>query len=149
MTSLNVPAFLKKRFSGMKGLAWQYLYPEDERKRIFRKLKTQIDRKEKFREMKDDIDELSQILFLFGMYKFFNEGTQAAIKAVDVFKEIDIPGFKVGSNIFEERNEVVMRGENLSKIMLNSVSNQDIVIMIRESEYMYQIAEKFRKFKNA
>jgi len=149
MVSLNAPIFLKKRFSSIKGLAWQYLYPEDERRETLRKLKTRDERKEKYSKMREEVEELSQLLFLFGMYKFFNEGTQAAIKAVDIFKKIDMPGFTVGNDLFEERNETVMRGEKLAEAMLEAINNQNIVIMIRESEYMYQIVDKFKKIKNA
>ena len=148
MDNFNVPIFLLKRFSSIKGLAWQYLYSDDERRRILQKYKNKGERKERYNEMKEEVDELAKLLFLFGMYKFFYEGTQAAVKAVDIFREIDIPGFSVGRDIFEKRNENVMRGERLANAMLNAVGNENAVLLIRESEYMYQIVEKFKKIKN-
>lgn len=148
MNRLNVPIFLRKRFSSVTGLAWQYLYPEDKRRRILQKYRDRIKRKEAYSAMKEEVDELAKLLFLFGMYKFFTEGTQAAIKAVDVFKEIDIPGFSVGGDIFEERNKNVMRGETLAKGMLDAVGDEPTVVMILELEHMHQVAAKFKKIKN-
>ena len=148
MNNLALPIFLKKRFSSISGLAWQYLYPEDKRRRILQKCKDKMKRTEAYNGMKEEVNELAKLLFLFGMYKFFSEGTRAAVKAVDVFKGIDIPGFSVGRDVFEERNENVMRGERLAKEMLDAVGDENTVIMIRESEYMHQIVEKFKKIRN-
>lgn len=72
------------------------------------------------------------------------EGSEAAKKAVDTFLEHNIEGFKIGRQVFQGRNENVMRGEVLSKKLLNSIQDEELVVLIKDSNYAYQVIERYR-----
>lgn len=80
------------------------------------------------------------------MKKFFKEGTEAAIKAVDTFQDIGIKdGFQIGSKHFKERNENVLEGYRLADLLVEKIEDPDLLDLINNSRYVTQIIEKYRK----
>jgi hypothetical protein len=65
---------------------------------------------------------------------------------VDIFKELGVEGFSFGKKFFSGRNENVIMGDKLCDKLLETVGKeaQDI---IKETEYIYEIIEKYEKIK--
>src|SRR5260221_10797391 len=60
-----------------------------------------------------DLQRIQITAFLKALDEFLIDGTHAAIHAVDALSELHIQGFKVGAELFEGRNEAVVRGAKL------------------------------------
>jgi hypothetical protein len=64
---------------------------------------------------KDALDEITTVVFVVILSRFLHDGTEAAKRAVDAFKEVGLDSFFIGSAEFSGRNENVMLGEVLAK----------------------------------
>ena len=111
-----------------------------------RKIESEKKRKEELRRLKGIVNEASIVILIFILKKFFKEGTEAAIKAVDTFQDIGIKdGFQIGSKHFKERNENVLEGYRLADLLVEKIEDPDLLDLINNSRYVTQIIEKYRK----
>src|SRR5690349_19549000 len=103
------PKYISQRFYGINNYVWKTLFPADTLNERLRKLPTEKERSDELSRLKDIVNEASLVILIILLRSFFAEGTRAAIQAVDTFKELGIEGFQIGSKVFSERNENVMR----------------------------------------
>lgn len=66
---------------------------------------------------KADVEVIHLLSFLRSLDELFREGTEAATRAVDAFRGLGIASFSIGSEVFAERNDAVMRGDRLAKAL--------------------------------
>jgi len=140
----GAPKFVTNRFNSLNKYVWSTLVPEELRKDKIGRKKTKAERKKEFQRLKGISQEAAIVSFVFFFRKFLLEGSDAAKKAVDTFKDLDQDGFYIGTNFFSERNEKVMQGDLLAESLLNSIRSQELKKLITESEYLYQILDKYR-----
>ena len=101
---------------------------------------------------RSDIQTIQLVVFVQFLNFFFLEGTRAAIRAVDEFAPLGVSGFRIGSALFEERNENVMRGETLSESLrtaLRDIPELDLSRFSREFEIKPLVIDLLRKANNA
>ena len=84
----------------------------------------------------DDIGIIKLAVLIFALQEFFREGSRAAVRAVDEFQALGVPGFKVGSSLFEGRNENVVRGDKLAEALREAVSDPEILSAIDRTPRM-------------
>ena len=68
--------------------------------------------------------------------EFFREGSRAAVAAVDEFHNLGVPGFQVGSSVFEGRNENVVRGDRLAETLRSAVADPELLSAINRANRM-------------
>jgi hypothetical protein len=85
---------------------------------------------------RDDIRVIKLAVFIFALQEFLREGSRAASIAVDEFKALGVTGFKVGSSLFEGRNENVVRGDELAKALRSAVGDTEILSAIDRAPRM-------------
>jgi len=73
----------------------------------------------------------------------FLHGSEAAKETVDILEELNVPGFRLGSTLFEGRNENVLLGERLAGELLNSLDPKARRLVL-ESQKIYQIIDMYR-----
>jgi hypothetical protein len=84
----------------------------------------------------NDVGTIKLAVLIFALQEFFREGSSAAIRAVDEFKTLGVPGFKVGSSLFEGRNENVMRGYELAEALRRAVGDPEVLSAIDHASRM-------------
>lgn len=141
----NAPKFITTRFNSINKYVWQTLVPERTLKDRIRKFKTKVDRKSEIRRLKTISNEASTIVFLFLLNKFFVEGANAAKQAVDIFRELNVQGFYIGSNYFSGRNENVTQGDRISERLLSSIQDQKVKDLVIKSKYISEIIDEYKK----
>jgi hypothetical protein len=70
------------------------------------------------------------VAFVGALDQFLRGGTRAATQAVDLFAELGIKGFRIGSETFAERNEAVMRGTRLSEALRDTIDDQRLILLL-------------------
>lgn len=81
---------------------------------------------------RQEVETIAQVLFACLLNQFFKDGSRAARSAVDEFKRHGVDEFLIGATVFAGRNENVMRGDNLSKLLLMSVGKFPILELLQE-----------------
>ena len=66
------------------------------------------------RTRRETLDAVTTIVFAVTLSRFLHDGTAAAIRAVDAFKEVGLDSFFIGTAKFSGRNENVMLGDTLA-----------------------------------
>ena len=85
---------------------------------------------------KEEIEMVKLVTFCFAANRFFHEGSEAARSAVDELQEFRIPGFKVGSTVFEGRNRNVMMGDLLAGELTGTFEGSPFLQIILSSPTM-------------
>ncbi len=84
----------------------------------------------------EDLGTIKLAVFIYALQEFLREGSAAAVKAVDEFEDLGIPGFQVGSSLFVGRNENVVRGYELAEALRKAVSDPAILSAIDRTSRM-------------
>jgi len=141
----GAPKFITNRFNSINKYVSQTLIPQEV---INEKLKRkkEDEKKQELLRLRAISNEASTLTFLFLLNKFFNEGTEAAKRAVDIFNELGVDGFYIGSNFFSGRNDKVIQGSELSKQLLGSIKDEKARDLINKSNYVSEIINVYKKF---
>ena len=95
-----------------------------------------------------EIEFIKLVGFCYAANRFFREGTVAAQSAVDELQRFNIPGFQVGSTIFEGRNTNVMLGHTLAADLMRAFDGSPLESFISSSrsitELVHVLARKVR-----
>jgi hypothetical protein len=83
---------------------------------------------------RDDVHMIQAVAFIYSIDSFFRDGTRAAAKAVDEFSRLGVTGFMIGNTAFTGRNDNVMLGENLSKVLKNHLGSPRLVRIIERAK---------------
>jgi hypothetical protein len=83
---------------------------------------------------RDQLQQIQLVVFIYVLDHLLQEGTNAAIGAVDTFKALGLQGFAVGSAHFADRNENVLLGQRLSQALRSAVVDQDLLDVIDEAQ---------------
>jgi hypothetical protein len=110
-----LPWRLKGRFESLGSYVDAVLHEHEEKIPKQRQLKN------------EDIQVIKLAVFIYALQDFFREGTRAAARAVDVFQALGVPGFTVGSSLFEGRNENVVRGDRLAQALWQAIGDTEIL----------------------
>jgi len=137
------PLYLRKKYSAIRSRVKQSLEPSEKIKKDLKHIKREILR-EKRSEIKSLMDEATLLLFIFEIYRFFMRGTEEAKDTVDTFRKLNIMGFSIGNQRFEDRNENVMRGEVLARNIL-SIIDKETEITIKKATYFHEILEPYKE----
>ncbi len=140
----EAPKYLRDRYNSLRNYAWHSFFPKDTYKNKIKRFNTKKEKREFNKKANEIVDEAGAILTIFFMNYFFKEGTRTAIEAVDIFEELNINGFKIGSTTFRERNENVMMGENLSKALREELPD-NLVKIIDQKNHPHEIIELFKE----
>lgn len=140
----NAPRYIVARFYTINNYVWKAFFPENELNDRLRKLNDkELSRKELSR-LKDIVSEATLVVFIFLLKRFFTDGSNAAKKAVDVFGELGIEGFRIGSKYFTERNENVIEGDVLAEALIATIDDPELLGLINESRQVYQIIDRYK-----
>lgn len=141
----NAPRYVITRFYTINNYVWKAFFPENELNEKLRKMNNKDLSKKELSRIKGIVSEAALVIFIFLLKRFFTEGSNAAKKAVDVFKELDIEGFQIGSKYFSERNENVIEGDKLADALIQSIDDKDLLNLINNSTQVYQIIDRYKK----
>lgn len=142
----DAPKFISQRFAAINAYAWSSFFPDNTLNKELRKIESEAKQKKELAKIKRIVNEASIVILIFLLRKFFIEGTEAAIKAVDTFKELGIEeGFQIGSKHFEGRNENVMQGYKLAEALMANIEDPELIDLINNSKYATQIIDRYRK----
>lgn len=142
----GAPQFVNQRLHSVYKYAWSSLFPGDSLNDRLKRIKTQKARNNELKRYREIVQELSYVLYLFFLNRFLKEGAEAARKTVDVFQEHGVEGFQIGSQVFIDRNENVMKGDDLSEKLLSAIEDDSLLKLIKESKYAYQIIDEYKPF---
>lgn len=142
----DAPKFISQRFAAINSYVWNIFFPGSTLNKHLRKLETQKQRDEELKRLKSIINEASIAVLIFFLKKFFNEGTEAAIKAVDTFSEFGVEGFQIGNKYFSDRNENVLAGQKLADALMQTIEDKELIDLINNSKYANQIIDRYSKF---
>ena len=136
----ETPAFIRRRFGALNSYVRESLFPAQDLDRLSRRRELP-----RFfsREAREVVDEATTLVFVFALYKMFLHGSEAAKETVDILEELNVPGFRLGSTLFEGRNENVLLGERLAGELLNSLDPKARRLVL-ESQKIYQIIDMYR-----
>lgn len=140
----DAPKYISQRFSAINSYVWQSFFPDNLLNERLRRYETEELSKSELNRLKDIANEASLVIFIFLLKRFFAEGTNAAIQAVDTFNELGVNGFQIGSKFFSGRNENVMEGQLLADTLMNTITNQELITLINDSQYVSQIVNRYR-----
>jgi len=140
---VKIPLFIQKRQYQLRSYVLETIFPEVERTRKIASMKSN-ERKIFLTKMNSIVDECTCVCYIFSLKQFFREGTDAAIKAVDTFKEFNVDGFNIGNKRFEGRNNNVMEGQTLYEELLNNIKNAELKNLIERCEHYYEITERYK-----
>ena len=142
----DAPKFISQRFAAINSYVWNIFFPGSSLNKHLRKFETQKQREQELKRLKSLVNEASIAVLIFFLKKFFNDGTEAAIKAVDTFSEFDVQGFQIGSKYFSGRNENVLAGQRLAELLLETIDDKVLIDLINNSKYSIQIIDRYNKF---
>ena len=142
----EAPKFISQRFAAINAYVWNSFFPDNALNKELRKIEAEAEQKKELSRLKKIVNEASIVILIFLLRKFFIEGTEAAIKAVDTFKELGVDeGFQIGSKHFEGRNENVMQGYKLAEALMANIEDSELLDLINNAKYTTQIIERYRK----
>ncbi len=133
----------------MVSITWTHLYPEPQRTKTLRRLKTKAERSLRYKEMREQVEEFSHIVFVFLLYNFFQKGTEVTNLALNTFGELGEKGFNIGTTYFEKGNENALRGEVLASKLLESLRVPELVDIVKNSSHIHEIIDRYKTLKNA
>jgi hypothetical protein len=140
------PKYISQRFYGINNYVWKTWFPGDTLNERLKKLQSEKERTDELARLKDIANEASLVILIVLLRSFFEEGTRAAIQAVDTFQELGIEGFQIGSKVFSGRNEDVMRGELLADKLEQMITTPGLSDLIKNSRYPYQVLNRYKQF---
>lgn len=141
----NAPRYIVTRFYTINNYVWKAFFPENELNERLRKLDNKDLSKKELLRLKEIVSEASLVVFIFLLKRFFMEGSNAAKKAVDIFGELGIEGFQIGSKYFSERNKNVIEGDKLADALIATIEDKELLDLINNSNQVYQIVDRYRK----
>lgn len=141
----GAPKFLTNRFNSINNYVWETLFPNNKISELLIGKVTKQEKKEEFKRLRMISSEASLLVFIFQINRFFIEGSEAAKKAVDTFKELEVDGFYIGGSYFSDRNENVLQGARISEALISSITDLKAKEILRNSKYVYQILDEYRK----
>ncbi len=141
----NAPIYIVTRFYTINNYVWKAFFPENELNERLRKLDNKELSKKELSRLKDIVSEASLVVFIFLLKRFFTEGSNAAKKAVDIFSELGIEGFHIGSKYFSERNENVIEGDELAEALISTIDDKELLNLINNSTQVYQIIDRYKQ----
>lgn len=121
----SAPKYISQRFAAVNSYVWGALFPGNSLNERLRRLSSAPLRKGELKRLKLIVNEASVLVLIFLLRRFLNSGTEAAISAVDMLKNLGVDGFQVGSKYFSERNEDVMAGQYLASTLIDSLESGD------------------------
>ena len=142
----SIPYFLQLKVRSLRKYTWAELLPSSTLNLILSRVDTQNEKDAEFKRLKGIVDEATSAGIIFLLLKTFQEGHEAAKMAVDTFQDLGVEGFSIGSQYFEGRNENVMRGEVLAQKLLDKISDEELVQLISDSDYLYEIINYYRRY---
>lgn len=106
----QLPKALKLRFDGLGTYVSAVLEEQPKRRPL----------------SKDTVRQIQTIVFIKTLDEFLREGSNAAIRAVDLFRDLGVDGFRLGTQDFVGRNEAVMRGSVLADRLRLAVADEPL-----------------------
>lgn len=140
---IGVPRFILSRFQSVNSFVWDSLFPEQKLLRLLGNLTTKKQRTARMRELKKISQEASVAYFIYDVKRFFNAGSAAARNAVDIFAELDVNGFYIGTSLFKGRNENVTMGDDLAKKLLASITDKELRDLILNAQSASRIIDYY------
>ena len=140
---MTIPLFLRRRRISLRKYVNEKLFPDSEIRMLF-KDKNKQEIKIIVNKVNDIVNECTFACTVFSFKQTFLEGTKAASEAVDTFKKLRIPKFNIGKKEYFERNDNVLEGEHLYKILLNSIENHELKNLINDSKYFSDIISRYK-----
>lgn len=138
----DAPKYLSQRYGSLNKYVFEYIFPLEYRNRHLR-IKNAEERKKRIEKMKRIAEEASVFVFIYVLKKTFVEGSMAAKNTVDIFKDLGVDGFRLGTTEFVDRNENVVMGDNLAKKMdqeLNLKVNEEL----SDATHIYEILNVYK-----
>lgn len=145
----NAPKYISSRFYTINNYAWKAFFPDNSLNERLRKIDNEKLSKRELSRIKEVVSEASLAIFIFLLKRFFDEGSNAAKQAVDTFAELGIEGFQIGSKYFSGRNENVIEGDILADALLATIEDKELIELINNSKYVYQIVDRYKEFIKA
>lgn len=131
------PRYISLRYGSLNSYVWETLFPTKYKNKIL-KNKDDATKKERIEWMKSLAEEASLLAFIFVTKKIFIEGSQAAKDAVDIFAELNVPEFYLGTARFSERNDNVVLGDKLAEKLVN-ILDDSARKLLDDKRYLYEI----------
>jgi hypothetical protein len=125
----ELPPIVRARFRGLNKYVLAVLDEEYRRDRL----------------RHDDIRRIQIEVAIRVMFEFFNDGAEAAERAVDALQAVGISGFAVGSEVFEGRNRAVMRGKVLAERLTAATGSDERVAPRTELPLRLYILERAKE----
>lgn len=142
----NAPKYISSRFYTINNYTWKTFFPDNSLNERLRKINDEKLSKKELSRIKEVVSEASLAIFIFLLKRFFDEGSNAAKQAVDTFSELGIEGFQIGSKYFSGRNENVIEGDILANALLATIEDKELIELINNSNYVYQIVDRYKEF---
>ncbi|HEX8395177.1 MAG TPA: hypothetical protein VF665_22710 [Longimicrobium sp.] len=93
------------------------------------------------------VRQIQTVVFLKSLEQFLRDGTEAAASAVDQFQQLGVPGFRVGGDVFAERNDAVMRGSRLADGLRGAIRDPEVLDLLSSNLSLREIIIKMgRRF---
>lgn len=141
------PRYLTMRYYSLSSYVWEFLFPEEYRKKVLFKIKRKEDRRKEYARMREIAEEATLLVFIFYIRKFFIDGSKAARDTVDILKKFKVNKLNLGGEVFSKRNKNVMRGDKLANNLTSLIDN-DAKSLILQSEYASQILKKYKNMES-
>lgn len=116
----GAPLFLQRRYGSIRGYVRSTIEVE------FPKL--DIDR-----IPRADLDFIQLIAFVYVLRAFFEDGHRAAKEAVDIFAELHVREFSIGSSRFAKGSDALVLGKALARDLLAKVHDNELRQLIAKS----------------
>ena len=138
------PKYISQRFYAINNYVWKSFFPENELNIRLQRLENERQRAQELARLKSIAGEATLVIFIILLRQFFSEGSNAAIQAVDTFKEVGVDSFQIGSKVFQDRNENVLQGRLLADQLIQSITSKELLNIITESQYPFQIINRYK-----
>ena len=139
------PRYISQRFYAINGYVWKSFFPDNSLNERLKQIKSEKERAAELARLKDVAGEASLVILILLLRKFLSEGSNAAIQAVDTFRELGVEGFQIGSKYFADRNENVMEGEVLAEQLMQTITSPELLSLIEQAQYPFQIINRYRE----
>jgi len=141
--TMTIPLFLRRRQVSLRKYVNEKLFPYSELKILF-KNKNKQEIKIIVDKVKDIVNECTFACTIFSFKQIFHEGTKAASEAVDTFKELGVHKINIGKKEYFNRNGNVLEGDHLCSFLLDSIKNQELKDLIKNSNYFSDIINRYK-----
>jgi hypothetical protein len=140
---MTIPLFLRRRQISLRKYVNEKLFPDSEIRILF-KGKSKQETKTIVNKVNDIVNECTFACTVFSFKQMFLEGTKAASEAVDTFQKLGIQKISIGKKEYFERNDNVLEGDRLYKILLNSIENHELKDLINNSIFFSDIIDRYK-----